>query len=510
MQLKNHSDVGASFQICFTTPCPPIINETPLATPGFCNLVRLDGMNCSTDDGRRGLSLTRKAPLRRDILSNVEDALLQTHGTLLPYFDSMGGESVATHVIDNVPHLRQQFSEAKPKPQVIFEPSSGFLSPHSTATITVVFNPIICENFYSAVTCVIEGGLSASQYAVVTAQVVAPRACITPSLLDTGTIYVDVVVSQHITLRNISALPVYYCWALKGIGDVAAIDVRVIPKEGVLPPFENLQVEMRMNPNIQGNFEYIAYCDIQDMDTSPIGVNISGYICDVCVSYFVTRLPTIRHLTSLEFCPKYDGKAGWKHRDFSSNIGALPSDIPTQIPCLDFGLRCPLGVVHSLRLTIRNDSAVTSKIHVHVGKYSARETPPFAAEEVLVLSHLTGRLVSFPPTTVEFHGGLRGRPKKSPIIGTFDDLHNLYSSSSGWTMLSRRVEQNLRDTLVKHSCGVCFLTYPSGEGVLGPWAEWNCEVICFSYLPGTFSDHLYCKVRALVCPSFAPRPGNST
>ncbi|EFJ17967.1 hypothetical protein SELMODRAFT_420360 [Selaginella moellendorffii] len=369
------------------------------------------------------------------------------------------------------------------KDELFFRPDSGTVLARGTTNVKVDLHAKACGQKGYAIVCQVVDGLSPTQYALVRAFVDSPKAYFDPCRFDLGITFLYKKLSRTATLHNLTGLTTYYRWPICdiNIGDSSSIKIDITPRDGELAPYGSQQIVFRMTPLEIGEKELILTCDILGADV-PIGVIFRTYISDFRCSYHVV------------WPSELDNKA-----DPRSNIKALSKLlIDTTNPCsLDFGNTCQLGCVYWLRLVVQNHTDIFSKIHVGVNKYGSGYPPPLAKEDYVVLSGLTGRQLTLPQAT-DSKSVLKLKNRKVPPIIDFpNEVHQKYWSVFGHLMVSRRLEVEMHNILIRNGEALSLLVYPGCEGLLESQGQWFCDIFAFSCLPGFYSDILTCSVGGL-------------
>lgn len=254
-----------------------------------------------------------------------------------------------------------------------------------------------------------------------------------------------------------------------------------------------------------GPFECILVCEVWKQQF-PLGLLLKAYIVDIRVSFHVFTLDKedghqlsgrgnilerIDEQKTRERLPRRSTSDGRRYE--------TPTLDPPDVPCLDFGRRSAVGRVHSLKLVIRNHSPITANVRLRVMNHVSEPNTSLIREELWMLAALTGHLSTLNPNRRDpFQSTMSERTSRvHPLLGREDEYHFRFFSSAGKSMLWRKIEGTMHQNMIKDGRSIAFLLYPYPAGVLKAWAEWSCEIVCFSTLPGIYSDTIVCNVQML-------------
>ncbi|KAL3697570.1 hypothetical protein R1sor_011646 [Riccia sorocarpa] len=353
-----------------------------------------------------------------------------------------------------------------------------------------------------AIVCEISEGLSPTQYAIARAHIEAPEACLVPCFVDLRTKFINIPIEVSIVIRNMKALPACYNWPPRDrVGcAVEDLDVEVKPPRGEIPPRLEWQLKFKLIPRKLGPLDVVLICNVHKM-ISPLGLQLKAIIVDVRVSYHVfwpekedghqTRGRIIAH-DRIRLKRQQDAFPNPVEEEDPDNWEDPP------VPCLDFGRRRELGRAHCLKLVVRNHSPIEAKINLTVGHYHSEPLAALVKDETWVISSLTERLSYLIPTRRDpFQSAMKNKERQHPPLSDLSDAHLKYFCKSGKQMLWRRAEGAMQQALIKEGHSIAFLCYPAYSGILKPWGDWSCEIVCFSNLPGNYIDILTSKVGRL-------------
>ncbi|KAL2644339.1 hypothetical protein R1flu_011926 [Riccia fluitans] len=387
---------------------------------------------------------------------------------------------------------------------LIFEPSEGTIPKGGNNSIKVKVTLVgrYVGFMRLAVVCEISGGLSPTQYAIARAHIDAPEACLVPCFVDLRTKFINIPIELSVVIRNMKALPACFNWPPRDrVGcPVEDLDVEVKPQRGEIPPRLEWQLKFKIIPRKLGPLDVVLICNVYKM-ICPLGLQLKAIIVDVRVSYHV-------------FWPeKEDGhqKRGriiaHERIRLKRQQDAFPNPVEEEdpdnwvdppVPCLDFGRRRELGRAHCLKLVVRNHSPIETTINLKIGHYHSEPLASLVKDETWVISSLTERLSYLIPTRRDpFQSALKNKEREHPPLSDLSDVHLKYFSKSGKQMLWRRAEGAMQEVLIKEGHSIAFLCYPAYSGILKPWGDWSCEIVCFSNLPGDYIDILTSKVGRL-------------
>ncbi|OAE24036.1 hypothetical protein AXG93_4079s1260 [Marchantia polymorpha subsp. ruderalis] len=387
---------------------------------------------------------------------------------------------------------------------LIFEPSEGQIPKggNNSVRVKVTLTGTICGFMRLAIVCEISGGLSPTQYAVARAHIDSPEACLIPCFVDLRTKFINIPIDLDIVIRNMKALPACYNWPPRDrVGcEPEDLDVEVRPQRGEIPPRLEWQLKFKLIPRKLGPLDTVLICNVFKM-ICPLGLQLKAIIVDVRISYYVFR-PDRE-----DGHQKRGRKVAHERILLKRQQDALGNPVEEEdpdnwvdppVPCLDFGRRRELGRAHCLKLVARNHSPIETTINLSIGHYHSEPLASLVRDETWVISSLTERLSYLIPNRRDpFQSAMKNKARQHPPLTDLSDTHLKYFSQPGKQMLWRRAEGAMHEALIKEGHTVAFLCYPAYSGILKPWGDWSCEVVCFSNLPGDYIDILTSKVGRL-------------
>ena len=422
-----------------------------------------------------------------------------------------GCRAEATLMLVNKTDIPAEWSltERGAEPFLSFSESRGTLAPLGSCVLALSALPAAEATLRSVVTCEVLGGKA--QHVAVRADVVSPRSCLDQSVLDLGTSYVNVPVERVVRQRNLTQLPAQYKWdesSAEGVG----CSVSVSPPEGTIPPGGEEEFVVTITPLRVGALECIQACDVVGME-NPVGLLLRSEVRGLAVTYEVLDA------------------AGAKQ--------SFPADSEA---VLDFGDACPIRRRKTMKLVLRNDTAICVPVHAGLQRFAARSPTAQtggasqtqsgggggaqqqgrgpagsgaagggARQRTGSSGARTARTSSGGPksgrgSTELLPAGRSRRWRKGPLLT--DQQNRLYpfSSSMGSHMMDERRDSELDAAMLGEGKGLALKAAPV-YGILEPWGAWECQITCFSDMCGQYEDTLVCEVGSLPPREVAVRCG---
>ncbi|XP_073389836.1 uncharacterized protein [Physcomitrium patens] len=395
--------------------------------------------------------------------------------------------------------------------KIIFHPSSGVLEKEQSCTIRAILKGTRLGYMRLAIICNVAELTGPTSMAVARAEIDAPRACLLPPMMDLGIQYLHCKIERTVILKNLRALPVCYnWWNNDGVGDHKQAQISWSQGSGKIPPRGEVELTFTFDPQGVGPFECILVCEVWKQQF-PLGLLLKAFIVDIQVSFHVFRLEVddgyqqSGRSIAFERIGKLQHERMYGRPSISGGrCYKAPSLDDPKVPCLDFGRRNIVHRVHSFKLLIQNHSPIEANVHVRVTNHPSEPEFALVEDELWMLSALTGHLSTLTVNHRDpYQSALTNKAQQFPSLAPQDANHSRFFSSMGKSMVWRRIEGAMHEAMIKEGQSVGFLIYPLSTGVLQPWSEWSCEVVCFSTLPGFYKDTLVVKIGQLL-PFYIP------
>jgi hypothetical protein len=410
-----------------------------------------------------------------------------------------GCRTEATLTLVNKTDIPAEWSltERGAEPFLTFSENHGTLEPLGSCVLALSALPTTEAALRSVVTCDVVGGQA--QHVAVRADVVSPRSSLDQSVLDLGTSYVNVPVERLVRQRNLTQLPAQYKWD-ESSAEGAGCSVSVSPPEGTIPPGQEEEFVVTITPLRVGALECIQACDVVGME-NPMGLLLRSEVRGLAVTYEVLDA------------------AGAK-QSFPADSAAV----------LDFGDACPIRRRKTMKLVIRNDTAICVPVHAGLQRFAARSptaptgashtqsggaqgrgptggsarmgsgTAGTARQRTGSSGARTARTSSGPKSgrgsTELLPAGRSRRWRKGPLLSDQQDRLYPFSSNIGSHMMDERRDSELDAAMLGEGKGLALKATPV-YGILEPWGAWECQITCFSNMCGQYEDTLVCEVGSL-------------
>ncbi|KAI5077122.1 hypothetical protein GOP47_0006946 [Adiantum capillus-veneris] len=345
---------------------------------------------------------------------------------------------------------------ANPCSELLFFPSEGMVSAKEHKIVKVQCKPVMLGQYKWSITCEVAGQKSLSQYVIAQTIATASELYLSPSIIDLGIAYVGLSVQQRVSIHNLSVLPCYFNWSEEIFRSFSFVTVEVQPVEGLLPAHGKQEILFTLTPVEPGEKNFSVTCIAQGM-MHPLELNFRVYISGIGCRVNIERPLTFN---------RFDyGKTEYSR----SALAGLKSIDRSKLPALNFGKRCPLGVVQSLRVLVQNETAVAGTVHASVSFHGLVLALSESIEE------LTGRHV-------------KSKSKGTKILEDCRQVANhQFWTESGCAM---SLQRQWASTCMRGGGQDIAMVLSATEGTLKGWGFWDFVVFCYACMPGTYYDIL--------------------
>ncbi|MCO5567886.1 hypothetical protein L7F22_021582 [Adiantum nelumboides] len=341
--------------------------------------------------------------------------------------------------------------------QLFFFPSEGMLSAKENKIVRVQCKPVASGKYNWAITCEIAGEKFLSQYVIARTIATASKLYLSPSIIDLGVTYLGLSVQQTVSIHNLSALPCCFNWSKEVCKSFSFVTVEVQPIEGILPAQGKQEILFTLMALEPGEKNFVVTCIAQGM-MHPLELSFRVYISGIGCRVYVEQ--------PLKFNRLDYSKTEYR----KSALSSLKSIDRSKLPALNFGKRCPLGVVQSMRVIVQNETAVAGRVHASVTYYGLVPAPPEESIE-----ELTGKHVKL-------------KPKETKVLGDCREVANRqFWCESGCAM---SLQRQWASTCIRGGSQGIAMVLSTTKGTLKGWGFWDFEVFCYACMPGTYFDVL--------------------
>ncbi|XP_029442886.1 deleted in lung and esophageal cancer protein 1 [Rhinatrema bivittatum] len=288
----------------------------------------------------------------------------------------LGEKTVSLIQIENTSQLpakwRMQESQAcitgrnEKMSQFTITPSSGELLPLSSATVSVLFYPLIRQHLHTVLELEIENG--EDSHLSVYADVQTPQACLLSSHLLFSDIYVGIPAQEIVILFNQGFLPAKYTWGKLSGSHSTNCSVIISSAHGTLGPNEEVKLIIELTTYTLDELSDLTICcHVEDMK-NPLVLSLSAKAKGLHVTYSV-------------FCEK----------EFPSS--EQMSSIPDAV--LNFGSEVMLHSTEKRYLLLTNHTAIAAPFTLKALFFSGHPPPSNKQETSLSLASLMKRTKRF-------------------------------------------------------------------------------------------------------------------
>ncbi|KAH7445867.1 hypothetical protein KP509_01G027000 [Ceratopteris richardii] len=427
--LKNRSNAAASFKLV-SAPMPAIFHSYVEPMVDCVNNTGSlpEQLSCAVSSSCQGRNFTNPIELAEPVqeISNAYRACNQ----------------------------RDQCSE------LLFSPSEGTISKNGRLVVNVECRPKVSGHHRWAITCEVAGEKSLSQYAIARCQAAGAELYLSPSSLDLGVTYIGSSIQKVVYIHNLSILPCFFNWSEETFQSLTFVRVNVTPLKGHLSPSSKQEIIFSLSPTEPGEKNFSLTC-ISEGIIPPLTLNFRLYVSDIHCAIHIEQ-------------PLRINRFDYSMTDYSRfQISTLKVIDRSKQVVLDFGKKCSIGVVQSLKIVIQNETAIAGKIHASVMHYGLA---PALGEELL--AQLTGK-----------HAARKANRKK--LLGDSSKVANRqFSTDAGCIMSAQR---QWASTCIKGGSQGIAIILSSTEGTLPGWGSWELVVFCYAWFPGDYKDILIIK-----------------
>eukprot|EP01029_Cantina_marsupialis_P009266 TRINITY_DN2163_c0_g2_i1.p1 TRINITY_DN2163_c0_g2~~TRINITY_DN2163_c0_g2_i1.p1 ORF type:complete len:1860 (+),score=588.60 TRINITY_DN2163_c0_g2_i1:96-5675(+) len=232
---------------------------------------------------------------------------------------------------------------------ITFSKEHGTLLPDESITIDIICNAgTVPERFRGLLQCHVSGG--DSRCISLGAEVQSPKVALSVSVIEFGTVFVNVPVSAELEISNLSNLPASFKFDEMPNPDDCGYRLSVDKPSATLKSQENLKLKVDLMPLRPGRCDITLGCDIHGVKL-PLALYVGALIKGLVVSYDV-----------LETDPSLgDVKPEHTHHGDLSNI-----------PRLDFG-SVPIFERKTLWVRIINESCVPAPVTFALRKFGRKD-----------------------------------------------------------------------------------------------------------------------------------------
>ena len=348
---------------------------------------------------------------------------------------------------------------------LLVEPSTGELGPGQTTTVQVVCT---AGKFPQRVRGILECSLFEkwglvswpSQYVSYRGEVQSPKVLLSPLVTDLGNVFVGTPVKFEVTLRNLSNLVTKFKFDRPG-GESPNFRLTFDQSSGSLDPKSVRKIEaeyVALNPGVT---DELIGCKVQGSQ-QPLGFVLKGVSSGALLEYV--------SLKEGESPPKPLGKP--TDAQYRGDAG-IPD--PAPITPLLFGHDVNLYERRTLRLAIRNLSAVSTSFEVYVKKFADGVDSEEDIEEM----------------------NRRKDSRKKRAIGVLqprEDGENVYHSEAGKKYICSELLKEEDRLYLSAGLGAAY-HIDCKHGKLRPWEVKVLTIKAFNDMPGCFDDELIIEVR---------------
>ena len=345
------------------------------------------------------------------------------------------------------------------------------------------------------------GGLPAApQHVALRGEVQAPKVYLKETGLALGTVYVGVPVERTVTLANLSNLATRFKWERPG-GPSSAFHLDFSPAQDELAAKEVRDVTVTFVAQHAGVIDEVLGCRVFGMSL-PLGFSLTGTAKAAVLAYELLGPDE----------PPPPALAPPDAPQLPDGVSLPPQPPP---PKLDFGAGVPLFERKTVRVAIRNLSAVAASFSVRPTKYPAAGAAAGGPPATLSAPPADSAPNSRAPSRGEARAGRssRGESRATTSRGAssrggrmkfiLDDSHeadNKFHSKMGRAHVDKRKVEAEDSAVLSRGAGVAFAVEP-GEGVLVPWGVLVVTVTAFNNMARRPSGNLALLVPALLCTS---------
>ncbi|KAH8074054.1 hypothetical protein JL721_2613 [Aureococcus anophagefferens] len=380
--------------------------------------------------------------------------------------DGRKSKSDASNGDGENPCENNEFKIDSPYCQLMFDPPVGTVGPRGEASVRVVCSAgKLPQRLRAHARVDVRSGRAAAepQFMSLRGEVQAPKVYLTETDVDLGVVYVGVPVTRSLRLVNLSNLSTRFKWERPG-GASSTFDLGFSPPSDVLDAKQVCDVTMTFCALSAGVVDEVLGCRIFGMSL-PLGFTLKAISKAAVLAYEL--LPD-----GAEPPPALADAA----------LPQLPEgvSVPSQPPPpkLDFGAGVPLFERKTVRLAIRNLSAIAAKFSIAPKKYPVAKRDPAPGDAASAASG----------------GTARGRRK--PILDDSLERTNTFTSVGGRAHNAKRRVAAEDSEVLGGGNGVAFSVSPAA-GVLVPWGVLVVTVTAYNNMAGLFTDALECDVESV-------------
>ncbi|XP_053571638.1 LOW QUALITY PROTEIN: deleted in lung and esophageal cancer protein 1 [Bombina bombina] len=207
----------------------------------------------------------------------------------------LGNKSISVFTIQNKSPLPANWSMYESRAclaethrevsQLFVHPDSGKLPPLGSATVSVIFQPLVCQRLQTVLDLEIEQG--ERSHLPVTADVQIPQVCLLCAVLQFTDVYVDVPTQSTVKIFNQGKLPAKFSWGELLGAHSNSCSASITPASGMLGPNEEAELCVHLTAHTLDELSDISLCcTVEDMK-EPLVLNMRVKANGLHVSYCV-------------------------------------------------------------------------------------------------------------------------------------------------------------------------------------------------------------------------------
>eukprot|EP00753_Platysulcus_tardus_P017583 PLAT6441.10.p1 GENE.PLAT6441.10~~PLAT6441.10.p1 ORF type:complete len:2012 (+),score=1094.48 PLAT6441.10:39-6038(+) len=278
------------------------------------------------------------------------------------------------------------------------EPAEGVTPPHGDSCVQLVCTGgRLPQRLRGVLQCEVAHGQT--RFIRVKGEIQAPKVYLSPTAVDMGVTYATMRFSRKLTLTNISNLPADFRFELP---TDERFSVSFSPARGTLPPRGRQDVRFEFHPAAAGEIDTVFRLHVVGM-LVPLGFSLRTSVRGLVVSF----LPLAAGETAPPMVvPRDDSPEAAAAAAAAADGGVdASSAAAADLPAMQFGEQCPIYTRRSLRLVIRNHSAIPSRYSLAIDRFPPAERPDRTGSAEDAMAALAGSSASH----MAARAGRRGR-----------------------------------------------------------------------------------------------------
>lgn len=390
------------------------------------------------------------------------------------------------------------------------EPPAGLVKPREVKTVQVACNAgRLPQRVRATLDCNVydESGSNVltSSCLSLRGEVQAPKAILYPAQFDLGRMYIGQPTKFKLTLENISNLATKYRFERPG-GDSTTYGLTYDNPNGTLPPKSKVEVNMTFEPYVGGLTDDVIAVKVFGIPL-PLGFTVRALVKGVQLGF-----------TSLLYPDSPIPEPLGKPTDTQYPLPGNPPEPPAIVP-LDFGSNVALYERRSLRIAVRNFSAIPASFDVSVKNYTVGSKFIRAIEDKPVRLAVAATANAGPdenikpsnPGTAKSNGNkaasgtvTRLKTMTKGVSNEADDNEMLlvphedgverFHSEAGKKYMGFRLQRDDDRDYLTMGLGAAYLVEPGYSGVIPPWGVQVLTIRTFNDMPGVYNDELIVEV----------------